>query len=175
VLLIGAAAERLAARAGINLCRPEELITERSRARWQNYLGKAAEHGTIGAAALDLHGQLAAATSTGGITGKMAGRVGDSAIVGAGTFADRIGAASATGLGESIMKVTLCREVVRMLARATPARAAMMTIKAMEQNVGGEAGVIVVDKRGRAGWSHNAQAMDVATFTAAEGCRYHGL
>jgi L-asparaginase / beta-aspartyl-peptidase len=175
VLLIGTAAERVAARAGVSLCRPEELITERSRTRWQTYMGRAAEHGTVGAAALDTHGQLAAATSTGGITGKMPGRVGDSAIVGAGTYADRIGAASATGIGEAIMKTTLCREVVRTLARTSPARAAVMAIKAMEHATGGEAGLIVLDKRGRLGYAHNAQAMDIATFTAAEGIRHHGL
>jgi len=175
VLIIGAAAERLAARAGINLCRPDELISERARTRWQMYMGRAAEHGTVGAAALDLDGQLAAATSTGGITGKMPGRVGDSAIIGAGTFADRAGAASATGIGEAIMKTTLCREVVRMLARTTPGRAASLAIRSMQATAGGEAGVIVVDKRGRVGYAHNAQAMDVATFTADEGIRHHAL
>jgi L-asparaginase / beta-aspartyl-peptidase len=174
VLLISTAAERLAARAGVSLCRPEELITDRARARWQNYMGQAAGHGTVGAAALDSHGQLAAATSTGGITGKMAGRVGDSAIIGAGTFVDLAGAASATGMGEAIMKATLCREVVRMLARATPARAAQAAIKTMELNIGGEAGLIVVDKQGRVGYAHNAQAMDVATFTPEQGIRHHG-
>ncbi len=173
VLMIAAAAERVASRAGIILCRPEDLITTRARTRWQTYVGRASEHGTVGAAALDLDGQLAAATSTGGITGKMAGRVGDSAIVGAGTFADRAGAASATGVGEAIMKATLCREAVRMLARTTPARAAAMAIKTMELTAGGEAGVIVVDKRGRVGWAHNAQAMDVATFTPMQGIRHH--
>lgn len=173
VLIIGVAAERLAVRAGVGLCRPEELITDRARVRWQTYMGRAAEHGTVGAAALDLHGQLAAATSTGGITGKMAGRVGDSAIVGAGTFADRAGAASATGVGEAIMKTTLCREVVRMLARTTPARASAMAIKTMELTAGGEAGVIVVDKRGRVGYAHNAQAMDVATFSVTQGIRHY--
>jgi beta-aspartyl-peptidase (threonine type) len=175
VLLISAAAERLAARAGVSLCRPEELITDRARARWQNYMGQPAGHGTVGAAALDSHGQLAAATSTGGITGKMAGRVGDSAIIGAGTFVDRAGAASATGMGEAIMKATLCREVVRMLARTTPARAAQAVIEAMELKIGGEAGLIVVDKQGRVGYAHNAQAMDVAIFTPAEGISHHGL
>jgi beta-aspartyl-peptidase (threonine type) len=175
VLMIGAAAERLAARAGISLCRPEELITERARARWQTYMGRMAEHGTVGAVALDLHGQLAAATSTGGITGKMPGRVGDSAIVGAGTFADGIGAAAATGIGEAIMKTTLCREVVRMLARTTPGHAAVTGIKTMEVTAGGEAGVIVVDKRGRVGFAHNAQAMDIATYIPGQGMRHQLL
>ena len=169
VLIIGTAAERLASRVGIRMCRPEELITDRARARWQTYMGGAAGHGTVGAAALDRHGQLAAATSTGGITGKLPGRVGDSAIVGAGTFAGPGGAASATGFGEAIMKATLCREVVMLLARTTPARAANAAIRTLERATGGEAGVIVVDQRGRLGYAHNAQAMDIATFTPAEG------
>ncbi len=175
VLIIGPAAERLAFRSGLALCRPDELVTDRARVRWQTHMARASEHGTVGAAALDLHGQLAAGTSTGGITGKMPGRVGDSAIVGAGTFADRIGAASATGVGESIMKATLCREVVRMLARTTAARAAASGIKIMAATVGGEAGIIVVDRHGRIGYAHNAQAMDVATFTPDEGLRHHLL
>jgi len=175
VLIVGAAAERLASKSGLLMCRPEELVTERARARWKTYMGRSAEHGTVGAVALDLNGQLAAATSTGGITGKMAGRVGDSAIVGAGTYADRTGAASATGIGEAIMKTTLCREVVRMLARTTPGRAAAQAINLLEVAAGGEAGIIVVDRRGRIGYAHNAQAMDIATFTPAEGLRHFHL
>jgi L-asparaginase / beta-aspartyl-peptidase len=175
VLIIGTAAERLASRSGLAMCRPEELVTDRARARWKMYMGRSAEHGTVGAVALDMDGQLAAATSTGGITGKMAGRVGDSAIVGAGTYADRTGAASATGFGEAIMKTTLCREVVRMLARTAPSRAAAMGINMLEVMAGGEAGIIVVDRRGRIGYAHNAQAMDIATFTPAEGLRHYHL
>jgi beta-aspartyl-peptidase (threonine type) len=175
VLIVGPAAERLASQVGISLCRPEDLISERARARWQSYLERSADNGTVGAVALDIHGQLAAATSTGGITGKLAGRVGDSAIVGAGTYVDSAGAASATGIGEAIMKVTLCREVVRMLARTSPSRAAGAAIKLLERATGWEAGVIVVDKRGRVGYAHNAQAMDVATFTPADGIRHQSL
>jgi L-asparaginase / beta-aspartyl-peptidase len=173
VLMIGAAAERLAQRAGISLCRPEELIAERARMRWQNYMERAADHGTVGAVALDVHGQLAAATSTGGITGKLAGRVGDSAIVGAGTYADRHGAASATGVGEAIMKATLCREAVRMLVRMGPSRAAAAEIETMARDTGGEAGIIMVDKRGRVGYAHNAQAMDVAIYTPGAGVKHY--
>jgi L-asparaginase / beta-aspartyl-peptidase len=173
ILMIGAAAEQLAPQAGIELCPPEELISQRARARWHAYMGRAAGHGTVGAAALDLSGQFAAATSTGGITGKMPGRVGDSAIIGAGTFADRTGAASATGIGEAIMKATLCREAVRMLARRSAAQAAIASIEMLERTVGGEAGIIIVDRRGRVGFAHNAQAMDVATYTPSEGIRHH--
>ena len=73
------------------------------------------------------------------------------------------------------MKATLCREVVTLLARTTPARAASAAIKTLEQATGGEAGVIVVDRRGRLGYAHNAQAMDIATFTPAEGIKFHAL
>lgn len=175
VLIIGPAAERLAVRAEIKICRPEDLVTDRARARWQTYIEQSAGHGTVGAAAVDCRGQLAAATSTGGITGKMPGRVGDSAIIGAGTFAGPRGAASATGFGEAIMKATLCREVVNLLARTTPARAAIAGIQSLERTTAGEAGVILVDKRGRLGYAHNAQAMDIAVFTPAEGLKFHAL
>jgi beta-aspartyl-peptidase (threonine type) len=175
VLIIGAAAERLAGRAGIKTCRPEDLISDRARLRWQTYMDGVTDHGTVGAAALDCRGQLAAATSTGGITGKMPGRVGDSAIICAGTFAGPGGAASATGIGEAIMKAALCREAVRMLPRSNPARAASGAIEALEQTTGGEAGLIVIDRRGRLGFAHNAQAMDIATFTRDEGLKFHAL
>ena len=73
-------------------------------------------HGTVGAVAVDVHGAIAAATSTGGVPGKLFGRVGDSALIGAGTFAHAFGAASATGQGEAIILTALCREAVLALA-----------------------------------------------------------
>ena len=90
------------------------MVTERARERWRARkqqtgmleAGAAARaamgHGTVGAVAVDVHGAIAAATSTGGVPGKLFGRVGDSALIGAGTFAHAFGAASATGQGEAI-------------------------------------------------------------------------
>jgi len=166
VLIAGSAAERLAREAGIRMCRPEQLITDRARSRWFASLKspKSAlqEHGTVGAAALDRAGNLAAATSTGGVSGKMPGRVGDSALIGAGLFANSRGAASATGAGEAIMKAGLCREAVRLTPRLGVQEAAQRAIEELHGATGGEAGVIIVDSRGRLGYAHNAQAMEIA-------------
>jgi L-asparaginase / beta-aspartyl-peptidase len=186
VLMVGAGAERLARRAGLELCRPEELITNRARERWRAVLDKRAaadisaaegsggpgRFGTVGAAALDMHGVLAAATSTGGVNGKLSGRVGDSAIIGAGAFADAPGAASATGQGEAIMKVALCHEAVMMLRRYDPQTAARRAISRLASLAEGQAGIVLADRRGRLGFAHNAEAMDVATFDAANGVSY---
>ena len=175
VLMAGAGAEALASSAGVDRCRPEELISKRARTRWRSYKGRATSPGTVGAVALDVHAQIAAATSTGGITGKLPGRVGDSAIVGAGTFVDPAGAASATGIGEAIMKHTLCREAVRLLAHNNPDRAAKLAIESLRRATGGEAGVIIVDRLGRIGYAHNAEMMEIAIFTPASGIRHHRL
>ncbi len=185
VLMAGAGAERLARRAGIALCRPEELVTQRARERWRAALERRAEaagtaapdggpgrFGTVGAVALDAAGGLAAATSTGGVSGKLSGRVGDSAIIGAGTFADASGAASATGQGEPIMKATLCREAVVALLRGEPRAVAERAIAELAALTGGQAGVVVIDRRGRLGYAHNAEVMDVAMFDAVSGFAY---
>jgi L-asparaginase / beta-aspartyl-peptidase len=170
VLIGGLAAERLARQAGIRLCRPEQLVTERARTRWLAALeGKrnraSEDHGTVGAAALDQAGNLAAATSTGGVSGKMSGRIGDSAIIGAGLYASETGAASATGAGEAIMKACLCREAIALLPGIGVQRAAARAIDDFYAATGGEAGLVMVDSSGRFGYAHNAQAMEIAWCT----------
>jgi L-asparaginase / beta-aspartyl-peptidase len=185
ILMVGAGAERLARRAGISMCRPADLITQRARDRWRAALerraqeepGSTGEHGpgsfgTVGAAALDVHGTLAAATSTGGVGGKLSGRVGDSAIIGAGTFADAPGAASATGQGEPIMKMTLCREAVLAMRRGDPRLVAERVIRDLGALTGGQAGVILVDRAGKLGYAHNAEVMDIASFDPIDGFAY---
>jgi L-asparaginase / beta-aspartyl-peptidase len=167
VLIGGTAAERLARKAGIRTCRPEQLVTERTRNRWlaavQTRGNASGPYGTVGAAALDRAGNLAAATSTGGVWGKMPGRIGDSAIVGAGLYAAGIGAASATGIGEAIIMAGLCHEAVRLL-HVGPQRAAERAINNFHAATGGEAGLIMVDLRGRYGYAHNSQAMEIAVL-----------
>jgi L-asparaginase / beta-aspartyl-peptidase len=179
MLIGGAAAERLARQAGLRLCRPDQLVSPRARERW--LAARAAttasanevdQHGTVGAAAVDSRGNLAAATSTGGVTGKMPGRIGDSAIVGAGLFANGAGAASATGSGEAIMKVALCREVVLALSRANAQESAVARITGLFAETGAEAGIILVDEHGHFGFAHNAQAMEVAMFDPVGGVRH---
>jgi L-asparaginase / beta-aspartyl-peptidase len=182
ILMFGAGAERIARQAGIPLCRPDDLITPRAKARWRVMLEQklaAAESatgdggGTVGAAAIDSSGILAAATSTGGMTGKLPGRVGDSALIGTGVFADTPGAASATGHGEAIILLALCREAVRRLPGTEAAAVARIVIAELARRTNCEAGIIVVDRRGRMGFAHNAGAMEVASFDPAHGLRHY--
>lgn len=179
LLLGGAGAERLAREAGLRLCRPADLISQRARERWLASRGEldvvpppprdASAHGTVGAVALDSRGDLAAATSTGGVSGKLPGRIGDSAIVGAGLFANALGGASATGEGEAIMRVALCREAVVALARLRAQAAAERAIAMVAEATTAHAGVIVVDSRGGLGFAHNAEAMEMALFHPVDG------
>jgi len=184
ILMAGAGAESFARRAGIRLVRPEEMVTERARERWrarkqqsgmleaEGAARAAMGHGTVGAVAVDKHGAIAAATSTGGVPGKLFGRVGDSALIGAGTFAHALGAASATGQGEAIILTALCREAVLALADGSPQAVARDAIAEMIDATGAEAGVILVDRRGRIGYAHNAASMQVARYDPAGGLRH---
>lgn len=177
VLLGGRGAERLARAAGLKLCRPDALIAPRARARWLALKARggsalAGGHGTVGAVAVDVNGNLAAATSTGGVTLKLPGRIGDSAIPGAGLYADLRGAASATGEGEAILKAALCRDAVDRLRRKAAPLAARDAITHLGALTGGEAGVILVDSRGRMGFVHNATVMEIATFDPVTGIHH---
>ncbi len=187
ILMAGAGAESFARKVGIRLVRPEEMITERARERWrarkqqtgmleaQAAARAAMGHGTVGAVAVDEHGGIAAATSTGGVPGKLFGRVGDSALIGAGTFAHAFGAASATGQGEAIILTALCREAVLALADGSPTAVAREAILEMIDATGAEAGVILVDRRGRIGYAHNAASMQVARYDPAGGLKHMWL
>ncbi|MBL0218260.1 MAG: isoaspartyl peptidase/L-asparaginase [Myxococcales bacterium] len=151
VLLAGPAALRFAAEVGISPSAPGALVTERARARLADHLARRSsptEGGTVGAVARDRAGRFAAATSTGGMVGKRAGRIGDSPIVGAGTWADREVAISATGDGEAILRVTLARNVAARAAAglAVAARAALAELAAI---TGGSAGLIAIDRTDR--------------------------
>jgi beta-aspartyl-peptidase (threonine type) len=183
VLMAGTGAERLARDCGFKLCDPDEMIAPRSRERFlarieqrRGLLFARGEHGTVGAAALDRDGQLAAATSTGGVPGKMAGRIGDSAIIGAGTFASATAAASATGHGEAIIMASLCRETIEALEEALgksdPTRVARRQLADLIVPQDFEAGIILVDRKGRMGYAHNAETMEVATYHSISGMRH---
>jgi len=181
VMMAGRGAESLASQYGIELRNPEDLITPRARERFLARLQEQKEleregHGTVGAAALDSHGQLAAATSTGGVPGKLAGRVGDSAIIGAGTFASATGAASATGHGEAIIMASLCRETIEALGevrgKSDLPRVARRKITELIAPQDSEAGIILVDRRGRIGYAHNAETMEVAIFETTGAVRH---
>jgi beta-aspartyl-peptidase (threonine type) len=163
VFLAGEGADRFAQEHGFSAVTQATLITERQRKRWQESHTQG-EPGTVGAVAFDKAGQLAAATSTGGIFDKHPGRVGDSAVIGAGTYADdTLGAASATGLGESIIRTTLTRTAVEFLRGGIhPTQAAHRAIELFQKRTGSEAGIILVDALGRVGYAYNAPAMSMA-------------
>lgn len=117
--------------------------------------------GTVGAVALDLAGNLAAATSTGGTRKKLPGRVGDSPLVGSGAYADNwTAAASATGYGEALMKVVISKRVCDFVSGGLSAQGACeAAIRVLGERVSGKGGVIAVDPRGQVGFAYNTVAM----------------
>ncbi len=118
-------------------------------------------HDTVGAVALDAHGNLAAATSTGGTLNKTPGRVGDSSLIGCGCYADNLSAAvSLTGWGEPIMKLVLGKWATdRVASGAAPELAAREAISYLFNRLGGHGGIILLGPDGRFGLAHNTPAM----------------
>jgi beta-aspartyl-peptidase (threonine type) len=167
-LLVGEAAWELGRAHGLTPAAPEALVTPRARARLAAAL-KGKSGGTVGACAIDAAGHVAAATSTGGLSGKRPGRVGDTPLPGCGTYADdRGGAASATGTGELILRVTLTRVVVDLLRAGRSAReAAEGGIAELTERVGGDAGVICIDRTGEIGVARSSEMMPHAIATLA--------
>ncbi|HSN28142.1 MAG TPA: isoaspartyl peptidase/L-asparaginase [Kofleriaceae bacterium] len=144
VLLAGPAAWDFAREVGIAPAPPGSLVTERARTRLADL-----QKGTVGAVARDRDGRFAAATSTGGITGKRRGRVGDSPIPGAGTWADAHCAVSATGDGEAILRVALARSIAMRIEGGLPCDAAVRdSLRELAARTGGSAGVICLDRHG---------------------------
>ncbi|MGH8379162.1 MAG: isoaspartyl peptidase/L-asparaginase family protein [Gammaproteobacteria bacterium] len=160
ILLASEGAYRFAQQNGIETCDPEELIVAGQRSHWEK------EHGTVGAVALDTHGHLAAATSTGGIFNKLPGRVGDTPLIGCGTYADTHAAVSCTGLGEDIIRMTLARHAAYLIDQGLDAAAAArQAIADFSAKTRGEAGLIVVDNRGRVGFARNSVHMPVCALS----------
>jgi beta-aspartyl-peptidase (threonine type) len=170
VLLVGEGAETFARTVGIPACDPESLVTERQRRRLAERLA-ATPTGTVGAVALDRHGTAAAATSTGGTMGKRRGRVGDSALIGAGTYADSTqGAVSCTGDGEAIIRVVLARRALEYLKEAGDVDyASHVAVDLLVEEGRGEGGLILVDWRGRTGYAHSTPFMPVAWMSPSAG------
>jgi isoaspartyl peptidase/L-asparaginase-like protein (Ntn-hydrolase superfamily) len=166
VLLAGRGAERFAREHGISLATPSYFHTdERLRALRK---GLKAHHGTVGAVALDRRGNLAAATSTGGYTGKLAGRVGDSPVIGAGTYADNATCAvSGTGLGEAFIRAALAHEVsARMRLAGEPLQKAARAALVQVARLGGDGGLVAVDRRGNIAMPFNSEGMFRASASA---------
>jgi beta-aspartyl-peptidase (threonine type) len=180
VLMCGPGAEAFALELGFSQVPNASLITARQRARWQELHELAKKEGadsvrrkigTIGAVAVDAKGHVAACTSTGGTMYKRPGRVGDTPIIGAGTYADdQEAAASSTGLGEAILKVSLARAAcVRVREGASPRAAAIEAVGLLRERAHGEGGIIVAGPDGRLGWAYNTARMSRAVIRADMG------
>lgn len=175
VYFVGSGAEAFAASHGMPLIANQELVVERelenlrsAQAREQaglpdqTFAGAGPfSHDTVGAVALDRHGNLAAGTSTGGTLNKAPGRVGDSSLIGCGCYADNeTAAASLTGWGEPIMKLVLGKWATdRVGAGSTPQEAAVGAIQYLFQRLNGHGGIILIDRKGRVGLAHNTPGM----------------
>jgi beta-aspartyl-peptidase (threonine type) len=159
---VGEGAMARARALGIPFCDPEELITDVQRKRLESPIG-----GTVGAVALDRRGLIAAATSTGGMTGKPPGRVGDSPVIGCGTYAESTaGGVSCTGEGEAIIRVVLARRTIDILKVAgDPMHACQIAMDILREEGRGGGGLICIDWKGRLGWAHSTPLMPVGFMT----------
>lgn len=163
VLMIGDGAHKFADEVGMPTTKPKALITKLSCERLNYFktfmtaindgVKNSSDHDTVGAVAVDSAGHVACATSTGGITAKQEGRVGDSPCVGSGGFADDfIGAVSTTGHGEAIMRVCLARHITGLMQQGMTAQeAAVAGLEYMKNRVQGYGGVVVVSSKGDIG------------------------
>jgi beta-aspartyl-peptidase (threonine type) len=169
VLLARDGADVFSTEHGLEQVEPSYFRTEE---RWQQFeawrrgdhtaaLDRTHAFGTVGAVALDQHGHIAAATSTGGLTGKRWGRIGDSPIIGAGTYAaDGVCAVSATGTGEFFIRATAARQLCDRIAwRHESVQVAANATIANVGSIGGDGGLIAMDARGRIAFALNGVGM----------------
>jgi L-asparaginase / beta-aspartyl-peptidase len=195
VYFVGIGAEEFAQSHGMALIENKELVLDRERERLKVAREREAaglvdatfsgleddkgpetatprvidsSHDTVGAVALDVHGNIAAATSTGGTLNKTPGRVGDSSLIGCGCYADNLAAAvSLTGWGEPIMKLVLGKWATdRVAAGSAPEFAAREAISYLHNRLGGHGGIILLGPDGRFGMAHNTPAMAWGLATA---------
>ncbi|MDF2696012.1 MAG: L-asparaginase [Labilithrix sp.] len=170
VLLAGEGAVRFATGQGFEKADPASMITDLARAKLDAAKAKHATEGwaggTVGAVARDPSGRLASATSTGGMVNKLAGRVGDSPIVGAGTYADdTTGACSTTGYGEAMMRVCLAKTASDAAKASGPEPAARSSLAMMFARTGGTGGAIVASRDGSLGLARTTRTMSWAAVT----------
>ena len=164
VMLAGEGALRFARAEGFAEYDP---LRQRARDAWLRKRTMSA--GTVGAVVLDHHGHLAAATSTGGVTMKLPGRVGDSPIPGAGTYAHTAAACSATGQGELMMRTVAAKDLCDRIARGEhPQTATEGLLRDMAAGVGAEAGFILVSRAGELGMAHGTASMPHAWWRDGE-------
>lgn len=176
VLLIGAGAEAFGRAEGVAFEEQAYFVTPERQAQFANLKARRAvalDHsqpnagklGTVGAVARDSAGALAAATSTGGLTNQMSGRVGDSPIMGAGVFADNASCAiSCTGVGEDFLRVSLARTAALLVETQglTAQEASREAIVYLVRKINGSGGLIMVDRAGRCGAAHSTPGLLMA-------------
>jgi beta-aspartyl-peptidase (threonine type) len=191
MMLVAEGAERFAQEQGIKLCANEELVTDAEREAWAkckmdkhaSAFHRGHEQGTVGAVAMDRHGQLFAATSTGGTCCKLPGRVGDSPLIGCGCYADHeAGGVSCTGYGEAIMKIVMAKAATDFLRHSTDGNktaaalssqptappqsktesamvAARASVDILAHRTQATGGLILLDRDGNPGWAFNTPRM----------------
>ena len=168
VLLAGRGADAFSVEQGVEQAAPDWFAVPERRRQLEEMKANSAsgfdvdmKYGTVGAVAVDAAGHVAAATSTGGVTGKRWGRVGDSPLIGAGTYADdRAGAVSATGAGEAFIRVGVAHEIItRLRLGAGQADAIVGDVLDEVKRLGGTGGVIVVTAMGKALWGFSTPGM----------------
>jgi beta-aspartyl-peptidase (threonine type) len=169
VFLIGEEADKFASQQGLEIVSNSYFITDKSLQAWQKaeksdkksqHIVEKFELGTVGAVALDQAGGLAAATSTGGINYKMAGRVGDSAVIGAGIYATELCAVSCTGQGEAFIRKSIASFVCQLIRMgASLEEAAFSAIFEEIASIQGRGGLIAIDCLGRCVMPFNTSSM----------------
>ncbi|WP_426264299.1 isoaspartyl peptidase/L-asparaginase family protein [Sphingomonas sp. PWP1-2] len=177
VLLSGAGADAFSVEQGCEPATQDWLVLPERRAQLDEMLeGGGAfdvdmKYGTVGAVACDVHGHVAAATSTGGVTGKRWGRIGDSPLIGAGTYADdRAGAVSCTGSGEFFIRANVAHEIcARVRLAGETLEAAVETVLAEVTALGGTGGIIVAGPKFEALWRFSTPGMYRARLDSAGG------
>ena len=188
VILNSKGAEEFAIEQGVEKVSQDWLITELRKAQWQKWkdnnsrpgstdeddeaiLDHDAEGmGTVGAVATDSKGNLAAATSTGGMTGKPKGRIGDTPIIGAGTWADNVVAVSCTGVGEAFIRTCAAHEVSTRLQLGETLAKACDHILNRVAPLGGRGGVIAIDKLGNLAMPFQTTLMYRGSWIDGEVC-----
>jgi beta-aspartyl-peptidase (threonine type) len=158
-IFVGSGATAFAEEMGIPLCDPNELL-----GTYEPETPVFMPTDTVGAVAMDMDGNLAVATSTGGTAAKKPGRVGDSPIIGSGAYADNLtAAASATGWGEKLLRIVTSKTACEYTSHGLDAQqAADKVIAYLQERVQGYGGVIMIDNNGRIGIAHNTEDMAYA-------------
>jgi beta-aspartyl-peptidase (threonine type) len=166
VFLSGSGADQFARDAGLEQVENSWFMTAERRCQLEELLEHGGfdadvKYGTVGAVAVDGHGNVAAATSTGGLTAKRWGRIGDSPLIGAGTYADdRSAAVSATGSGEYFIRAVAAHQLAeRVRIGGASLQAALDGVLADVRDLGGTGGLIAVAPDGQAAWGFTTPAM----------------